>query len=334
MPFGPGLQPGEPPLLNLPSVTVPGRDLRTRGGPGAGLVRAGADDGTRTRNLRFTKPLLYQLSYVGATGRAIPQMDLSAPGNDRAGRHHGSSVADAGDALAQGGSLGQQVVVAVVVGRRGRGGAVAFGGSASRAFGVVAATALAFAAAAALGFGRRPRPSPRRRLRLGVAFGVAVALGVARPPRPWLRSWPSLRLRGFDGRGLRCRVGRPSPCGGLRRRRGLGRCLGRLRGGCLAFGRALPSCGASCAAFDSVAGFDFGACLGRSAGLGLRRRRGRRPRARRLGDRRRRARLELGRRSASTARAARSERRSDRPSRRDRAGRRPRTAGPTRRRPR
>src|SRR3990172_5697313 len=26
----------------------------------------GADDGTRTRNRRFTKPLLYQLSYVGA----------------------------------------------------------------------------------------------------------------------------------------------------------------------------------------------------------------------------------------------------------------------------
>src|SRR6187551_3100076 len=35
----------------------------------------GADDGTRTRNLRFTKPLLYQLSYVGATGRALPQLD-------------------------------------------------------------------------------------------------------------------------------------------------------------------------------------------------------------------------------------------------------------------
>ena len=36
---------------------------------------AGADDGTRTRNRRFTKPLLYQLSYVGATGRAVPQSD-------------------------------------------------------------------------------------------------------------------------------------------------------------------------------------------------------------------------------------------------------------------
>jgi hypothetical protein len=28
----------------------------------------GADDGTRTRNRRFTKPLLYQLSYVGTEG--------------------------------------------------------------------------------------------------------------------------------------------------------------------------------------------------------------------------------------------------------------------------
>jgi hypothetical protein len=26
----------------------------------------GADDGIRTRDLRFTKPLLYQLSYIGA----------------------------------------------------------------------------------------------------------------------------------------------------------------------------------------------------------------------------------------------------------------------------
>jgi hypothetical protein len=30
------------------------------------LITSGADDGIRTRDLRFTKPLLYQLSYVGA----------------------------------------------------------------------------------------------------------------------------------------------------------------------------------------------------------------------------------------------------------------------------
>ena len=29
-------------------------------------VNDGADDGIRTRDLRFTKPLLYQLSYIGA----------------------------------------------------------------------------------------------------------------------------------------------------------------------------------------------------------------------------------------------------------------------------
>ena len=29
----------------------------------------GADDGIRTRDLRFTKPLLYQLSYVGTEKR-------------------------------------------------------------------------------------------------------------------------------------------------------------------------------------------------------------------------------------------------------------------------
>src|SRR5687767_9434557 len=33
------------------------------------LSLGGADDGTRTRNRRFTKPLLYQLSYVGAGGK-------------------------------------------------------------------------------------------------------------------------------------------------------------------------------------------------------------------------------------------------------------------------
>jgi hypothetical protein len=30
-----------------------------------------ADDGIRTRDLRFTKPLLYQLSYVGTSGQTL-----------------------------------------------------------------------------------------------------------------------------------------------------------------------------------------------------------------------------------------------------------------------
>ena len=50
-----------------------GSELRPVVDPATEWMCAGADDGTRTRNLRFTKPLLYQLSYVGATGRAIPQ---------------------------------------------------------------------------------------------------------------------------------------------------------------------------------------------------------------------------------------------------------------------
>ena len=69
-----------------------GSRLRSRGVPATGSCSLGADDGTRTRNRRFTKPLLYQLSYVGATRRVIPQMTPSAPGNDRAGRSDGSSV--------------------------------------------------------------------------------------------------------------------------------------------------------------------------------------------------------------------------------------------------
>ena len=88
MPFGPGLQPGEPPLLNRPTVAAHRIELRPVVDPATDWMCAGADDGTRTRNLRFTKPLLYQLSYVGATGRAIPQMDpIPAPGNDRAAPH-------------------------------------------------------------------------------------------------------------------------------------------------------------------------------------------------------------------------------------------------------
>ena len=40
------------------------------------LKKAGANKGTRTLDLRFTKPLLYQLSYIGAT-MAAPQLRVS-----------------------------------------------------------------------------------------------------------------------------------------------------------------------------------------------------------------------------------------------------------------
>ncbi len=43
-------------------------------------VQGGADDGIRTRDLRFTKPLLYQLSYVGVGGANIAsQSSMSKP---------------------------------------------------------------------------------------------------------------------------------------------------------------------------------------------------------------------------------------------------------------
>ncbi len=51
----------------------------------------GADDGTRTRNRRFTKPLLYQLSYVGRrtdTHRRVHR----AKGDDTALALRGSSA--------------------------------------------------------------------------------------------------------------------------------------------------------------------------------------------------------------------------------------------------
>ena len=42
--------------------------LEVKRGNRAASSSVGADDGTRTRNRRFTKPLLYQLSYVGGDG--------------------------------------------------------------------------------------------------------------------------------------------------------------------------------------------------------------------------------------------------------------------------
>jgi hypothetical protein len=41
----------------------------------ANMANDGADDGIRTRDLRFTKPLLYQLSYVGAERAKITSGD-------------------------------------------------------------------------------------------------------------------------------------------------------------------------------------------------------------------------------------------------------------------
>ncbi len=48
------------------------RAMKEPSGLSRGLISrsdCGAADGTRTRNRRFTKPLLYQLSYGGATAK-------------------------------------------------------------------------------------------------------------------------------------------------------------------------------------------------------------------------------------------------------------------------
>ena len=61
-----GLQPAELTTCSTyPLDRATGRDCGPVVNPSPEFA-LGADDGTRTRNLRFTKPLLYQLSYVGA----------------------------------------------------------------------------------------------------------------------------------------------------------------------------------------------------------------------------------------------------------------------------
>ena len=54
------------PRTALPLPEAQGPVVRRQAGAAASSI--GADDGTRTRNRRFTKPLLYQLSYVGGDG--------------------------------------------------------------------------------------------------------------------------------------------------------------------------------------------------------------------------------------------------------------------------
>src|SRR5881628_2925 len=66
--------------------------LRTMWWVPSAACSVGADDGTRTRNRRFTKPLLYQLSYVGAQGHTAERPE--APRDDRAARWAGQARSD------------------------------------------------------------------------------------------------------------------------------------------------------------------------------------------------------------------------------------------------
>src|ERR1043166_4540212 len=93
---------------------VTGRDCGLEVGP-APMDGAGADDGTRTRNRRFTKPLLYQLSYVG-DAHGQPRV-VRAPGDDRARSFGRSSEADhASGGASSCGSTGSVGVAAAVRG--------------------------------------------------------------------------------------------------------------------------------------------------------------------------------------------------------------------------
>ena len=162
------------------------------------MMCSGADDGTRTRNLRFTKPLLYQLSYVGATGRVIPQKDPLAPGNDMAARPDGSSAAQVdGHRPAQ------------VVSRRSGGGA--------RRVGCASGASVAASAWAPHRSGSRtPRGSVGDRLAWCrrpsvtlVGFGTAAGRGrVGRGRRPSISTAPC--ASGRVGSGRRRRRRRPS----------------------------------------------------------------------------------------------------------------------------
>ena len=154
-------------------------ELRPRGGPGTDRCALGADDGTRTRNRRFTKPLLYQLSYVGATAGPYRRRTLSAPGNDRAAAPDGSSALGlAGPARSAASSTGPLGGAARAVVRR----------PASSRWSWLATPRLPTAASDAL----------RRR----GAFACALPPGRlprSSAPSPWrssaLRSWRGLRWR-------------------------------------------------------------------------------------------------------------------------------------------
>src|SRR4051794_11942087 len=94
-----GIEPPQPKAADLQSAELttcstyplgnaPGSSA-SRGDPVHPGCSIGADDGTRTRNRRFTKPLLYQLSYVGA--RVHTEARPLALANDRSEREDGQA---------------------------------------------------------------------------------------------------------------------------------------------------------------------------------------------------------------------------------------------------
>src|SRR5262249_2809893 len=99
-----GIEPPQPKAADLQSAELTTCSTYPRGNAPGNCGRTwwsqrtcsvGADDGTRTRNRRFTKPLLYQLSYVRAQGHTAERPE--APANDRAGRRKGQARSEGSD---------------------------------------------------------------------------------------------------------------------------------------------------------------------------------------------------------------------------------------------
>ena len=92
MPFGPGLQPGEPPLLNRPTVAA--RRIETAG---SWWIRRPMDVLWSRRRDSNPEPAVYKTAALPIElrrrdGQGLTAEDPSAPGNDMAGRRFGSSV--------------------------------------------------------------------------------------------------------------------------------------------------------------------------------------------------------------------------------------------------
>ena len=195
--------------------------LRSRGGSGCRMDVTGADGGTRTRNLLFTKQLLYQLSYVGATGRALPQKTLRRRG--MIGPLAGSGQAWGSVGLARSrrpllGSVGREEIGPLVV-RLGLGRAVGGRRSSSACGSGGAGLALVVAGRSACrpragclrsrDLGRGGLAHPWLWLRLRLAGAVAVAAASSAAPFAGTSSGSverPLRTRGFgfvsDGSGF------------------------------------------------------------------------------------------------------------------------------------
>ena len=194
----------------------------TRGAPGRSPCSVGADDGTRTRNRRFTKPLLYQLSYVGGR-RRTPQSSPRRNGHHIRASGPRSSALDLG-----GGRPSAASPSAAASGGSADPGAAALGGPLGQPRCAAASKTSTEPATAALSdsirprIGIRTRRSQRRRIGGRQAAALAPDHEDERPPEVGLavgQGGPGVRPDDPEAPdvqvGERARAGRrPGPAGG------------------------------------------------------------------------------------------------------------------------